>query len=215
MTHDLDDLSRQLEEALLRLDEAAVAALLRPSHGTIEPARLADAVISPALLRIGEGWDQGRLALSQVYMAGRLMEKALEDQPGPRPQRLEAPIIGVGVLEDHHALGKRIVCAVLGSAGYAVHDLGSGHSAEALAELAQAHGVQLLMVSVLMLNRALRITQLREALDARGLQAVRLAVGGAPFIHDPSLAERVGADFGGSNAADALTIAARWLEVQQ
>ncbi|MFH1463479.1 MAG: cobalamin-dependent protein [Pseudomonadota bacterium] len=199
----------RLEDALLRLDRAAVGALLRELSGPTALSRiaLADEVIAPALLSIGEAWDTGEAALSQVYMAGRLIEAALEEHLPPAPPRPGAPRIGVGVLEDHHALGKRIVCAVLSSGGYDVRDLGSGLTAERLVDRAVEEGVDLLMVSVLMLNRALHVAEVRRQLTARGLTGITLAVGGAPFIHDPDLSRLVGADHAGRSAADALRIA--------
>jgi len=64
------------------------------------------------------------------------------------------------------------------------------------------------MVSVLMLNKALHVSQVREQMDRRDLGHVNLVVGGAPFVHDPELWRRVRADAYGRNTADALRIAA-------
>ena len=212
MAEDHAALAARLEDALLCLDKVAVTHLLAGLSGPEGPSRaaLADGVIVPALQRIGEAWDVGEVALSQVYMAGRLLEEALEDALPEAPPRPDAPVIGVGVLEDHHALGKRIVCAVLNSAGYDVRDLGSGIGASALVDRAEANQVDILMVSVLMLNRALHVSRVREELDSRGLARVLLVVGGAPFVHDPELCRRVGADQFGRSAADALRIANAW-----
>lgn len=202
----------RLREALLALDRAEVAAILSELAGpsSFDRIELADLVIAPALLEIGRAWDEGTVALSQVYMSGRLLEEALDQHLPASAPREGAPRIGVGVLEDHHALGKRIVCAVLGSAGYDVRDLGSGIGAATLVDRAVEQGVDILMVSVLMLNRALHVVHVREQIDDRGLDGLTLVVGGAPFIHDPDLYARVGADSYGRSAADALRIAAAY-----
>jgi trimethylamine corrinoid protein len=200
----------RLERALLALDRAEVIRVLSAlaTDRAEERVALADRIIAPALLAIGEAWDRGEVALSQVYMAGRLVEDVLEQHAPAGPPRPGAPRIGVGVLVDRHALGKRIVCAVLGSAGYDVVDLGAGLSAEALVDRAVQQRVDILMVSVLMLNRALQVREIRQLLDDRGLDGIALVVGGAPFVHDPTLGPRVGADHTGCSAADALRFAA-------
>lgn len=203
-------LAARLEDALLQLDRVAVAELMAGLVGSMDRTELADTVVSPALLNIGRAWEEGTAALSQVYMAGRIMEDALEKAMPSGPPRPGAPRVGVAVFEDQHALGKRIVCAVLNSAGFDVRDLGSGLGAEALAARAAVEEVDLLMVSVLMLNRALHLPALRTALRARGLGHVKLVVGGAPFVHDPTLGARIGADHAGRSAADALRFAAAW-----
>jgi trimethylamine corrinoid protein len=210
MNEDLHPDALRLEEALLALDRTEVVRILASlaTERAEERVALADRVIAPALLAIGEAWDRGDVALSQVYMAGRLVEQVLGEHLPAGPPRPGAPRIGVGVLVDRHALGKRIVLAVLGSAGYDVRDLGAGLSAQELVDAAVQQQVDILMVSVLMLNRALQVRELRRLLDERGLESIVLAVGGAPFVHDPSLGPRVGADHTGGSAADALRFAA-------
>ena len=196
----------RLREALLTLDHAELSAVLQEHCGpdATDRIRLADELIAPALLSIGDDWDRGEVALSQVYMAGRMMERALDRQLPPAPPRPGAPRVGIGVLEDHHALGKRIVAAVLNSAGYEVVDLGNGLGPAAMVERAVEHDVDILMISVLMLNRALHVSEVRAQLRSRGLERPAVVVGGAPFVHDPDLFRRVGADACGKTAADAL-----------
>ena len=67
------------------------------------------------------------------------------------------------------------------------------------------------MVSVLMLNSALRLRELREALG-EGPERPRLVVGGAPFRFNPRLWQEVGADAVGQTGVDAVAIAQRLLE---
>lgn len=199
----------QLEAALLALDRAATLAVLEAAsdEAGLSGAELADAVIVPALTHIGDEWEQGGVALSQVYMSARILEDVL-DESFPTIDAASAPTtIGIGVLEDYHALGKRIIRAVLTSAGRHVVDLGHGLSAEEMVRRAQEASVDVLMISVLMFNKALHVAQVVELLEERGLGHVPVVVGGAPFRHDPTLWERVGADACGRSAADALRLA--------
>lgn len=202
----------RLEEALLSMDRAGLDAVLEEAtrDGGMQPEEIADRIISPALERIGDGWESGAVALSQVYMAGRLLEDAIERWVGPVLALKTPPILGAAVLEDHHSLGKRILVSVLRSAGRDIHDLGTGLSPKEVVDRAEEANVEILLVSVLMLHRALHVKEVRALLDARGLGRVRLIVGGAPFVHDPELWRRVGADAMGRSAADALRLVAAW-----
>jgi len=114
----------------------------------------------------------------------------------------------LGVLEDQHVLGKRMVQAYLAAAGQPVLDLGAGLTAAALAERAAGEGAKVVMVSTLMLRAALRVQDLVEGLRARGCGAA-VVVGGAPFRLDPGLWRRVGADAFGASASEAPALAVR------
>lgn len=202
--------SRDLEDALLAMDRAAVllviAAAARANDAT--HAGLADEIIVPALARIGDQWEAGTVALSQVYMSARILEEVLEAWFQPVRDRRAGPRIGIGVLEDYHALGKRIVHAILNSAGRDVVDLGTALSVDAMVEAAIAADIQVLMISVLMFNKALHVSQVVEKLKASGHGHIRVVVGGAPFVMDPELWRRVGADACGRNASEALRLSA-------
>lgn len=202
--------SARLEEGLLSVDRQAVASIIESASRSegFQAAAFADGVIVPACTRIGDGWDAGEVTLSQMYMAARLLEEALASALPVSSVHAHGPVVGVAVLEDFHALGKRIVQTLLGSAGYDVRDLGAGVSCEALVERAVAERVEVLMVSVLMLNKALHVTRLSELLRASGPNRPMLVVGGAPFRLDPDLWRRVGADAMGTSASDALRIVA-------
>src|SRR5271157_6560472 len=83
------------------------------------PAGALDALMMPALERIGELWESGELALAQVYMSGRICEELIDalmpdsDWNGAGGE----PPVAIGVLDDRHALGKRIVQSVLRASG--------------------------------------------------------------------------------------------------
>ena len=122
--------------------------------------------------------------------------------------------MAIGVLEDRHALGKRIVLSVLRAGGIPVRDYGAGLSVEELVERTRADGIRVLLVSTLMLRSALRVKDLVDALGAAGL-AVKVVAGGAPFVLDRRLAEEVGADAVGYGASDAVAIVRRLLGGEQ
>ncbi len=203
-----EDLSVRLERALLDADRRGAAEVLAVAR-TQEGASTVDRILVPALERIGADWEQGRLALSQVYMAGRICEDLAEAIVPPAASTRVAPgALAIAVLEDHHLLGKRIVVATLRAAGWPIEDLGHGMSAQELAARVAGSGIRVLLVSTLMLRAALHVRDLVRML--RAAQApVRVLVGGAPFRIDRRLWREVDADAMGATASDALALVER------
>lgn len=199
-------------EALLDTDRLRARQVLEWASRPAGPGSALDSLMMPALERIGERWESGKLALSQVYMSGRICEDLIETLMPLRAGNgaaSSAPV-AIGVLEDRHALGKRIVLSVLRAGGIPVRDYGAGLNVGKLVERTRADGIRVLLVSTLMLRSALRIKELVDALRVAGL-AVKVVVGGAPFVCDRRLAERVGADAVGYSAHQAVEIVRRLL----
>lgn len=191
------------EAALVDADRAGAARLLR-GFPNGSAAELADRLIVPAFDRLGAAFERGDVALSQLYVAGRVCEALLDELAAERPRdELVRPRLGVAVLEDHHVLGKRVLLSVLRASGHEPIDLGHGIGAEDLARRARTERLQVLLVSVLMLRSALRVKDLVAILACDGGPPLPVIVGGAPFRLDPKLAVEVAASAYGGSATDA------------
>jgi len=172
------------------------------------PLQKAESLIVPALESLGKDWEEGRIALSQIYMASRLCERLLDEVlPARSPVRKDQPKTAIAVLDDHHVLGKRIVYSVLRASGWELVDLGRLSPAQ-LVEEVHAKGIRILLISVLLFRSALEVREVRRLLDQAN-DPVRLVVGGAPFVMDAELWRNVGADATGKNAAEAVSAVAR------
>ncbi len=209
----MDDRMLRFHDALAAMDRVKCRAILQEALGAHRDLQSLEEVLAPAMERLGQGWEAGRFALTQVFMGGRICEDLLTEllPPVPAGEGGPAPRVGLAVFEDSHQLGKRIVGASLRAGGFEVVDYGHGIHAAELAQRVLADGVPVLMVSVLMLNSALHIAELRRELGT-GPGAPRLVVGGAPFRFDRDLWRQVGADAVGYSGLDALGIARRLLE---
>ena len=194
------------ETALLAIDQIAAKALIAELGLSYTPLQIVEELFAPVLDRIGAGWEDGRIALSQVYMSGRICEDLVNDLLPPNTSNLKRrPKMAIAVLEDYHVLGKRIVYAHLRSCGYDIIDYGQGIDAEALAEMTIKDNIEILLISTLMLRSALKVEQVKKRLEAGGSNT-KILVGGAPFLLDPELWQQVRADAMGRNAADAVAI---------
>jgi methanogenic corrinoid protein MtbC1 len=203
--------SRSFEDALLSLDRIQCREILTSAMCDEGRLKAFERIVVPAMARIGDRWEGGDLALAQVYMSGRLCEETIDTLiQNEATTDQDGPVIGLAVFLDHHQLGKRIVGSALRSGGYRVIDYGAGLGTDELAQRALGDGVAILMVSVLMLNSALQLKDLKRALgDGPGRPF--LVVGGAPFRFNTHLGTEVGADAVGTTGTDAVYIAQRLL----
>jgi methanogenic corrinoid protein MtbC1 len=195
---------------LLNLDRLGAEKMLAQAQveQETEPLILIEKFIVPALDTIGKGWEQGSIALAQVYMSSRICEELVEQfLPRTSTHRIQQPNMGIALLDDYHALGKVIISAALRSSGYALHDYGRLTALE-LVEQVQKDALDIILISTLMLRSALQVRTVRDMLRASACPT-RIIVGGAPFRFDPELWKEVGADGMGSNALEALELVSR------
>ena len=168
-----------------------------------------DKMIVPVLEDIGDSWANGALSLSQVYMTGRICEKLIDEfMKQVNSKRTNIPRMAIVVFNDHHTLGKKIIYNVVRSIGYDIKDLGNAENASELVDIVEKENIQVLLVSVLMLNSALKVKTIRDELRQRNLKT-KLIVGGAPFNFDRELWKRVGADYMGKNTKDAIELVSK------
>ena len=202
---------QSFEAALLEVNRLAARDLLMAHHYANGLEQTIDQLIVPALDSIGSQWEKGEIALSQVYMSGRICEQLVDELlPPGQPARADQPRIALAVLEDPHLLGKRIVHSAVRASGIAVLDYDRVTVGECI-ERVRRDGVEILLVSTLMLSSALRVAELRAALG----EDVKIIVGGAPFRFDRHLWREVGADAFGNSATDAAALVRRfWRKYQ-
>ena len=206
-----DDQTHAFERALLAMDRVgAREALLAAAEGAADTLAVAESVVAPALERIGDAWEHGSVSLAQLYMAGRIAEQVVDEVlPQVRPDDGAAAPVAIAVLEDHHALGKRLVLSALRSSGHAVTDYGLGVTVDRLVQLCHDDQPRILLISTLMLPAALRVREVVDRLAQAGAPPV-VIVGGAPFRLDPELWREMGADATGRNSAEAIELVDRF-----
>ncbi len=188
--------------ALQSMDRLAVKRHIEELSGEHKPLWLIENLIAPALTALGEGWERGDVALSQVYMSGRICEELVDSiLPPADNERKNQPPMAITVLEDYHMLGKRIVYSVLRAGGFELTDYGR-LSTDELVDRINSDKPEVVLISVLMLPSALKIGKVKENINT----STKIIAGGAPFIFDNDLGKEVGVDEVGKNASDAIDI---------
>jgi len=197
-------------DALETLDRIGAESVVNQARSELTPLQVVDQVVVPVLEQIGLAWEKGDLALSQVYMSGRICEELVEQVlPPSDPDRKHQPRSAIVVLCDYHMLGKRIVYSQMRASGFELFDYGR-MDVDELVERALADKLRVLLISVLMLPSALKVKQVCARLKAAGAP-IKIAVGGAPFLFDDRLWQEVGADAMGHNAAEAVNLVEAWM----
>ncbi len=195
----------QFQDALLSSNPEKAEVLLKEGLSSLSILKFIEEVVMPALDNIGAGWERGEYALSQVYMSGRICEDLLDRYlPSEDELRNNKPRMAIALLNDYHSLGKKIIYSALRAAGYNLLDYGRVE-AEELVRRAEEDQLELILISVLMYSSALKVVDVVKGLK-KCCPGVVIAVGGAPFRLDRSLWQDVGADYVGTNSADAFKI---------
>lgn len=198
----IQEISLKFENALLSLNKIEARQLLL-NETKQDTTELINKIVIPALERIGNAWQEGMLALSQIYMSGRICEQLIDEiLPPSSSKRKDQPRMGIAVLNDYHFLGKRIVYSQLRSAGYSILDYGR-KTVDELVESIKKDKLEIIFISTLMYPSALSVKDLKNELMTQAPH-VKIIVGGAPFNMDLELWKEVGADAMGHDAKEAL-----------
>lgn len=199
----ISELAADFERALLLLDKQSASEIMDLAAAHYDMQTIIQSMIVEPLDRIGSGWQEGSMALSQIYMSGRICEDLIDKLlPQTAFVRKDMPRMAIAVLSDFHALGKRIVYSVLRASGFAVMDFGHGLSVDQVVRKAKEQEIEILFISVLMYASVLKVKELKSKL--KGTQT-QIMVGGAPFVQNPSLWRQVDADAYGATASDAVS----------
>lgn len=202
----MDFRNEEFKDALLNINRKRVSEIFQQGYNEAKSFNNLEKMIILSLEQIGDGWEKGVYSLAQVYMSGVICEELIDEyMPKTNTTRKTMPIIAIGVLQDHHALGKRIVYSVLRASGYELIDLGQGLKVHELVKRALENHVEVLLISTLMLSSALKIRAVRDRIDEDG-KSMKIIAGGAPFRMDGQLWKKIGADADGKNASDVVNI---------
>lgn len=179
-----------------------------------EPEAIVNGAMIPAMEEVGARFGRGEIFVPEMLVAAHTMKKGLEvlkpllaGESAPK----KGPVVMCTVKGDIHDIGKNLVCMMLEGAGFQVVDLGVDLSVPRLVEELRAIRPRVLGLSALLTTTMPEMDRVLRALEEEGLRGeVRVMVGGAPV--DEGFARKIGADGYGRNAAEAVTLARRFVE---
>lgn len=209
--------TQEKEKAELTIGEAIEKGLCNQASKLTEELLLkedAQEIINsrliPALDKVGEGFESGRLFLPQLIRAADAAGACFDVikakmQKENTSAESKGKIIIATVKGDVHDIGKNIVKTVLQNYGYDVLDLGKDVEPQRVVDAQRETGARLIGLSALMTTTLPAMEQTVKALkeaDAR----CSIMVGGA--VLTPEYAEKIGADYYAKDAKMSADIAA-------
>ena len=198
-----------LDDAIIRGLRAEAAALAREALQTEDELSIVDSHLIPALDRVGEGYEAGRVFLPQLLSAAQAAQAVFEvireraADKGVASVK-KGPLLVATVRGDVHDIGKNIVKTVLENYGYEVLDLGRDVAPETVAQTAREKHIRLVGLSALM-TTTLSAMEETVALLKTLPDPPKTFVGGA--VVTPEYAARIGADWYAHDAKASVEVA--------
>ncbi len=153
--------------------------------------------LTKGMNKVGKLYEEDEYFLPELALAGDTMNAALEIlKPILEAESADLEqeqVVLATVKGDNHDIGKNILCSLLLSAGFKIHDLGKDVDEKIIVEKVKETGAKIVALSSLLSTTVVHIRDVNKALKDAGLRDdVKIIVGGAPL--DMDLAKRFGAD---------------------
>ncbi|MCA9114561.1 MAG: response regulator [Planctomycetaceae bacterium] len=215
-SHPDEDLQRDYLAALLgtRRREALQLIVGAVEAGTAIESIYLD-VLQPAQVELGRLWQTGRINVAQEhyctaatqFVMSQIQPYFLTDQAAGNT--LVATCVG----DELHEVGLRILADLFEIRGWNTIYLGANAPAESIAQAIVANSARVLAISTTMTRHLFGVEEvIRLVRSFPGCEHVQLMVGGYPFLIDPYLWKRVGADATATDAREAIRVASQLAE---
>ncbi|MCK9478731.1 MAG: homocysteine S-methyltransferase family protein [Firmicutes bacterium] len=168
----------------------------------------------PALDKVGNDYETGKLFLPQLLMSAKTAKSAFDaikehlkktnSDNGKKDTIIIATVEG-----DVHDIGKNIVKVLLENYGFNVIDLGKDIKAAKIIDAVKKHNAHLLALSALMTTTVANVEKTIKLLRIEAPDC-SVMVGGAVLTEE--YAKMIGADYYSKDATGAATIAKRFFE---
>lgn len=181
-----------------------------------EAKDLLDGILLPAINEVGELFDKGKYFLPQLIASAEAMKASIEYM---EPILLQAhtgadmPTVVIATVEgDIHDIGKNLVALMLKNYGFRVIDLGKDVPKEQIIEAARKHDAQVIALSALMTTTMQQMRHVIQYAKQQKVQA-KIIIGGAVITQE--YADEIGADGYSKDAADAVKLTKRLLQIKE
>ena len=201
------DILEKLKQAIIEVDFEEVTRLLKEGlTAGVAPVEMITKGLSPGLSIIGERYEKKEMFMSDLVMAGEIMNDAMGIlrpvmEAGGQPLG-DTMVIGT-VEGDQHNIGKRIVAAMFTGAGYKVVDIGENMPASEFVKVAKEIKATVVGASVILGPLKPYCKVINDALINAGIRdKVIFIIGGWGMTQH--WCDNAGADAFGDSAVDAV-----------
>ena len=182
----------------------------------LAPGKILNEILLPAINEVGDLFDKGKYFLPQLIASAEAMKIAieyLEPLLQELSDRKEMPTVVIATVEgDIHDIGKNLVTLMLKNHGFQVIDLGKDVPKEKIIEAAKESHASIIALSALMTTTMQEMRKVIAYAKEQGVDA-KVIIGGAVITQD--YADEIGADGYSKDAADAVKLAKRILDIKK
>lgn len=191
------------------LREDIIPLVERALEQGVAPFDIVNEHLIPGITEVGAKYERKEYFLPQLLRSAETMQAAFarlkpllaqDERSGERHKVIMATVEG-----DIHDIGKNIVNLMLGNHGFEVVDLGKDVKAADIVDAAVCHKARLIGLSALMTTTMVRMEDTIKLLKERGLDDVKVMVGGA--VVTPDFAWSIGAHGVARDAVEAVRVA--------
>ena len=203
-------LKEAVENGLVEKSAALAKELLKDT----DPLELVKSEIIPALDKVGEGFEKGRVYLPTLLMSAEAAKaafyevKAKMNEKGTRATNGRRIVIAT-VKGDIHDIGKNIVKLLLENYGYEVVDLGKDVDVEKIVAEALRNDVKMVLLSALMTTTVVSMEETIKAIR-KTAPHIKTMVGGA--VLSKEYAKMINADFYAKDAMQSVRLCDEYFE---
>ena len=197
-----------LPEAVINGLKGEAAQVTRAQLEKHDAMEIVNTQLIPALDKVGEDFEKGRLFLPQLIQSANTAQVCFEVIKEHLTKSDSAPVskgklILATVKGDIHDIGKNIVKVLLDNYGYTVVDLGRDVDPKLIVDTAISQNISLIGLSALMTTTLGSMEEtIRLVRSVPELKDCRIMVGGAVLTED--YAEKIGADYYCKDAKDSV-----------
>jgi len=209
----MTDLNELYEAILNGKHNVALGVTKSALSENISPKVLIDDYLIKAMEEIGQRFEQHKVFVPELLMAGRAMKMSLSlIQPllkGENTSLMLGTVVIGTVKGDLHDIGKNLVGSMFEGCGFKVVDLGVDVDATKFINAVKENNASIVGLSALLTTTMPYMKSIIEALETAGLRdKVKVMVGGAPVSE--GFAREIGAD-GYSDSANSAVVKAKEL----
>ena len=195
----------ELLAALMAFDEARADALLSEAFAIYPVEQVAEEILAPTLVEVGERWHRGEATVVQEHFATAILRRRLSvmfqayDQPAAGP----LAITGAAPTE-WHDVGILLVSLALRRNGWRVIYLGQNVPADQLLQEIRRLHPDLVCLSATTREGAAELAQVYDGMAALPAPRPRLIFGGRAFNLAPDLRDRFTGAYVSASARDLI-----------
>jgi 5-methyltetrahydrofolate--homocysteine methyltransferase len=176
----------RLENAVMRGKRAGLPALIEEARGERDAFEIINAVLIPAMQKVGELFGAGKMQLPFVLESAETMRLAvnlLEPHIAKQENMDITSVVLATVRGDVHDIGKNLVDIILSNNGYAVHNLGIKCEVSTIIEKIKEIGADALGLSGLLVKSTVIMKEYLAALKEANIQ-IPVLLGGAALTRE-------------------------------